>query len=75
MTKTPEKVEFSITDELVSHHIKQSLQNIDLDYIDLYLMHFLLETHQEDLKVYRVLELFVDQGDIHSIGFSNFNIE
>ena len=44
-TKIPEKVEFSSTDTLVVQHIKQSLQNIDLDYIDLYLMHFPLETN------------------------------
>jgi diketogulonate reductase-like aldo/keto reductase len=74
-TKIPEKVEFSSTDTLVVQHIKQSLQNIDLDYIDLYLMHLPLETNEENLRVYRILESFVDQGLIKSIGVSNFNIE
>lgn len=74
-TKIPEKVEFSSTDELVSHYIQQSLQNIDLDYIDLYLMHFPLETNEENLRVYRILESFVDQGVIKSIGVSNFNTD
>lgn len=74
-TKIPEKVEFSSTDLLVSKHIQQSLQNIDLEYIDLYLMHFPLETNEENLRVYRILESFVDQGLIKSIGVSNFNSE
>jgi len=74
-TKIPEKAEFSSTDARVSQHIQQSLQNIDLDYIDLYLMHFPLETNEENIRVYRILESFVDQGVIKSIGVSNFNIE
>ncbi len=74
-TKIPEKEEFSSTDTLVSQYIEQSLQNIDLEYIDLYLMHFPLETNEENIRVYRILESIVDQGLIKSIGVSNFNIE
>jgi len=42
-------------------------------YIDLYLMHFPLETNEENLRVWRVLETYVDKGLIKSIGVSNFN--
>ncbi|MFU8786800.1 MAG: aldo/keto reductase, partial [Candidatus Izemoplasmataceae bacterium] len=48
---------------------------LDIEYIDLYLIHFPLETNKENLRVWRVLETFVDKGLIKSIGVSNFNEE
>jgi diketogulonate reductase-like aldo/keto reductase len=72
-SKIPEKKEFSGSDELVKKHVNASLEAIDLDYIDLYLIHFPLETDEENLRVWRVLEDYVDQGKIRSIGVSNFN--
>ena len=60
---------------LVKHHVKQSLKALDLSYIDLYLIHFPLESNEENLRVWRILETFVDQGLIKSIGVSNFNEE
>jgi diketogulonate reductase-like aldo/keto reductase len=72
-SKIPEKPEFSGSDELVRNHVDASLAAIDLDYIDLYLIHFPLESDQENLRVWRVLEEYVDQGLLKSIGVSNFN--
>ena len=72
-SKIPADKEFVGTDDLVSKHVEQSLKSIDLDYIDLYLIHFPLETHKENLRVWSVLETFVDRGLIKSIGVSNFN--
>ena len=74
-TKIPEKPEYSETNERVISHIEASLKNIDAEYIDLYLMHFPLETNVENLRVWKVLESYVIAGKIKSIGVSNFNIE
>lgn len=74
-TKIPEKPEFSATNERVISHIEASLKNIDAEYIDLYLMHFPLESNEENLRVWKVLESYVSTGKIKSIGVSNFNIE
>jgi len=46
---------------------------LDLGYIDLYLIHFPLATNEDNLRVWRVLEDYVNQGLIRSIGVSNFN--
>lgn len=74
-SKIPADKKFAETDELVQYHVEQSLKAIDLNYIDLYLIHFPLETNEENLRVWRILETFVDQGHIKSIGVSNFNID
>jgi len=72
-TKIPSEKEFTETDEHVAHYVEKSLEELDMDYIDLYLIHFPLETNEENLRVWRVLETFVDKGRIKSIGVSNFN--
>jgi len=71
-TKIPEKPEFSGSDELVRMYVDKSLDALDLGYIDLYLIHFPLESNEENLRVWRVLEEYVDRGLIRSIGVSNF---
>jgi diketogulonate reductase-like aldo/keto reductase len=72
-SKIPGEKEFSETNESVKYHVEQSLKLLDIDYIDLYLIHFPLETNEENLRVWRVLETFVDKSLIKSIGVSNFN--
>ncbi|BCR35228.1 aldo/keto reductase family protein [Mariniplasma anaerobium] len=72
-SKIPQDKEFIETNELVKHHIEQSLNLLDIDYIDLYLIHFPFESNEENLRVWRILETFVDRGLIKSIGVSNFN--
>ena len=72
-SKIPSDREFTETDDRVAHHVEQSLKAIGMEYIDLYLIHFPLETDEENLRVWRVLESFVDKGLIKSIGVSNFN--
>jgi diketogulonate reductase-like aldo/keto reductase len=74
-SKIPEKKEFSGTDERVIQHVEASLKALDLDYIDLYLIHFPLESVEENLRVWNILESYVDQGLIRSMGVSNFNID
>jgi diketogulonate reductase-like aldo/keto reductase len=72
-SKIPQSKEFIETNELVHHYVEQSLKEIALDYIDLYLIHFPLESNDENLRVWHILETFVDKGHIKSIGVSNFN--
>lgn len=72
-SKIPQDKEFIETDESVKYHVEQSLKLLDIDYIDLYLIHFPLETKEENLRVWHVLETFVDKSLIKSIGVSNFN--
>jgi diketogulonate reductase-like aldo/keto reductase len=72
-SKIPADKEFTETDEIVAKHIEESLERLDLAYIDLYLIHFPLENNEDNLRVWRVLESYVRQGLIKSIGVSNFS--
>jgi diketogulonate reductase-like aldo/keto reductase len=72
-TKIPEKEPFSGTNDLVTSYVEASLQALDLGYIDLYLIHFPLATNEDNVRVWRILESYVDKGFIQSIGVSNFN--
>jgi len=72
-SKIPADKEFAETNELVKYYVEQSLKSLDLGYIDLYLIHFPLDTNEENLRVWSVLETFVDKDLIKSIGVSNFN--
>ncbi len=72
-TKIPADEEYTKTDERVIYYIEKSFKELGMDYIDLYLMHFPLKTNEENLRVWRVLETFIDRGLIKSIGVSNFN--
>ena len=74
-SKIPHSKEFIETNERVQYHIEQSLKALDLSYIDLYLIHFPLESNEENLRLWRILESYVDKGYIKSIGVSNFNEE
>lgn len=74
-SKIPGEDKYTKTDDLVSHHIEQSLKELDMEYIDLYLIHFPLATNEDNLRVWRVLETYVDKGYLKSIGVSNFNEE
>jgi len=72
-SKIPADKEFTETDEKVKYYIDQSLKALDLEYIDLYLINFPLDSNEENLRVWRILETYVDNDLIKSIGVSNFN--
>jgi len=74
-SKIPEKKEYTESDDLVKFHIFKSIKSLGVDYIDLYLMHFPLDSNDDNLRVWKVLETFVEKGLIRSIGVSNFNEE
>lgn len=73
VSKIPREREYTEKDELVKYYVNQSLEQLNIEYIDLYLIHFPLETNEENLRVWRVLETYVEKGLIQSIGVSNFN--
>jgi len=72
-SKIPTDKAYIETDDKIRYHVEQSLKALDLEYIDLYLIHFPLEENEENLRVWKVLESFVDSGHIKSIGVSNFS--
>ena len=74
-SKIPGGDEYAKTNDLIKKHVQQSLKELNLKYIDLYLIHFPLDTNEENLRMWRVLESYVDRGLIKSIGVSNFNEE
>ncbi|XP_059225402.1 aldo-keto reductase family 1 member B1-like [Stomoxys calcitrans] len=74
--------------ELVEHACRKSLNNLDLGYIDLYLMHFpVAQAYKGDENVHgtgqftdtdyvdtwKAMEKLVDLGLVKGIGLSNFN--
>uniref|UniRef100_A0A1L8EGX1 Putative aldo/keto reductase family n=1 Tax=Haematobia irritans TaxID=7368 RepID=A0A1L8EGX1_HAEIR len=75
---------------MVEHACRKSLTNLDLGYIDLYLMHFPVGqvylgdenvhgsgqlTDTDYLDTWRAMENLVDLGLVRGIGLSNFNSE
>lgn len=72
--------------EGVLQNFEDSFRDLQLDYIDLYLIHFPLAMKNGNLApvavgedvvdyvdTWKILESFVDQGRVRSIGVSNFN--
>ncbi len=74
-SKIPADKENTETNELIVKSVEESLRLLDSGYIDLYLIHFPLESNEENVRVWKVLESFVDKGLLKSIGVSNFNEE
>lgn len=56
--------------ERTKRAIEDSLKNLQLDYIDLVLIH---EPYDEGIEMYKALEEAVEEGKIKSIGISNYN--
>jgi len=74
-SKIPGKPEYIGTDELVKQTVLSSLKELDLDYLDLYLIHHPWDDLADIVRVWKVLETCVDEGLIKSIGVSNFSNE
>ncbi|MBM6615724.1 aldo/keto reductase [Desemzia sp. RIT804] len=74
-TKIPADDTYIGTKEAVEQTITNSLENLETDYIDLYLIHHPIEDEAKLKHTWEVLESFVDNGKIKSIGVSNFDID
>lgn len=55
--------------------IEASLQKLQTDYIDLFLIHSPWDNHEEMLKVWDILEDYYQRGVFRAIGVSNFKEE
>jgi len=81
-TKLPYK---GIHRDRVEKYMKQSLDNLGLDYVDLYLIHFAIGATEDDTKVefephdhkgvWESMEKQVDAGRAKTIGVSNWNVQ
>lgn len=74
-SKIPGRPEYTETEEAVHQAVKSSLEALQTDYIDLYLIHHPWDNLDEILAVWRVLEDYVDKGTLKAIGVSNFDEE
>lgn len=72
-TKIPNKDEYVSTKEAIRTTINQSLENFHTDYIDLYLIHHPIENKDYFKQTWEVLEEYHKDGQIRSIGVSNFD--
>lgn len=52
--------------------IQACLDRLDIGYVDMMLLH---HPDENDVKAYKAMEQFVQQGKIHSIGLSNWYVE
>lgn len=52
--------------------IETALKKLDVEYIDIMLLH---HPGTNDVKAYKVMEKYVQDGKIHSIGLSNWYVE
>lgn len=74
-TKIPSDDAYIGSRKAVEQTVLKSLENLKTDYIDLYLIHQPIDDEEKLKYTWEVLESFVDNGKIKSIGVSNFTIE
>lgn len=74
-TKIPVGDDYIKDKETVRQTLDKSLENLQTDYIDLYLIHKPIEDEEKLRLTWEVLEEYVSKGKIKSIGVSNFKIE
>ncbi len=72
-SKIPGRSPHFDNDEAVRQSVKQSLEALQTDYIDLYLIHHPWDDLDHMVAVWKVLEDYVDKGVLKSIGVSNFD--
>lgn len=74
-SKLPGRPEYTKDRASVETGIQASLDALQTDYIDLYLIHHPWDSLEEMVAVWKVLEDYVEKGILKAIGVSNFNQE
>lgn len=74
-TKIPKEAAYGGSKERVEQTVLNSLDNLQTDYIDLYLLHYPAEEIAATQQAWEVLESLMDQGKLKAIGVSNFDVE
>ena len=70
----PNRIPYNPNDppeEQVRTSLAVSLKNLKTDYIDSLVLHSPLNTYEDTMKVWRVMESFVDDGKVLQLGISN----
>lgn len=71
-SKIPGTEEYSADERATRAGVEASLKALDMDYIDLYLIHHPWDDLPGMMRMWRALENYVDQGVLKAIGVSNF---
>ena len=74
-SKIPGTEEYYADEQAVRAGVESSLNALGTGYIDLYLIHHPWDDLKGMLRMWRVLEEYVDQGVLKAIGVSNFEEE
>lgn len=74
-SKLPGDPVYTADTDAVKKGVEQSLNALNTTYIDLYLIHHPWDNLAEMVATWQVLEDYVDNGTLKSIGVSNFNQE
>lgn len=72
-SKIPGEPEYTDNDSLVDKAVQSSLEALNTDYIDLYLIHHPWDDLDDMVRVWKRLEYHVQIGNLKSIGVSNFD--
>lgn len=75
VSKLPGRPEYVKDEATIDAAVEASLEGLQTDYIDLYLIHHPWDNLDEILATWKVLEKHVENGHLKSIGVSNFNEE
>lgn len=72
-SKLPGETPYVSSEESVKQSIRSSLVNLQVDYIDLYYLHYPWGEMKDVYSVWEILEDHVNNGIFKSIGVSNFD--
>lgn len=75
VSKIPAQPDIYKSKDQIKKTIEKSLKEINLEYIDLYLIHHPIENKKDLLNVWDTMIEFYEEGFFRSIGVSNFSIE